>query len=244
MELRPATASRVYTSRYEFQDGDWMAGARQDRLRARSRSPIYEVHAGSWRRAGRGPAVRGRDALDDVPRARRPPRRVRGRARLHPHRAHAGQEHPFDGSWGYQVAGYFAPTSRFGDPDDLRYFIDRLPPAGIGVILDWTPAHFPKDAWALEPVRRHERSTSTSTRASASTRDWNTLHLQLRPPRGAELPRGQRALLARRVPHRRPAGRRGRLDALPRLRRADAASGCRTGMAAARTSRPSTSSGS
>ncbi|WP_437719343.1 1,4-alpha-glucan branching protein GlgB [Sorangium sp. So ce448] len=149
MELRPATASRVYTSRYVFQDGDWM----QERGRIDSRKKpltIYEVHAGSWRRVqGEGPPYEGgmrwmtyRELADH----------------LVDYVAELGfthielmpvMEHPFDGSWGYQVAGYFAPTSRFGDPDDLRYFIDRCHQRGIGVILDWTPAHFPKDAWAL-----------------------------------------------------------------------------------------------
>ncbi|WP_437987793.1 1,4-alpha-glucan branching protein GlgB [Sorangium sp. So ce117] len=149
MELRPATASRVYTSRYAFQDGDWM----QERGRIDSRKKpltIYEVHAGSWRRVqGEGPPYEGgmrwmtyRELADH----------------LVDYVAELGfthielmpvMEHPFDGSWGYQVAGYFAPTSRFGDPDDLRYFIDRCHQRGIGVILDWTPAHFPKDAWAL-----------------------------------------------------------------------------------------------
>ncbi|WP_437873753.1 1,4-alpha-glucan branching protein GlgB [Sorangium sp. So ce363] len=149
MELRPATASRVYTSRYAFQDGDWM----QERGKIDSRKKpltIYEVHAGSWRRVpGEGPPYEGgmrwmtyRELADH----------------LVEYVAELGfthielmpvMEHPFDGSWGYQVAGYFAPTSRFGDPDDLRYFIDRCHQRGIGVILDWTPAHFPKDAWAL-----------------------------------------------------------------------------------------------
>ncbi|WP_437322543.1 1,4-alpha-glucan branching protein GlgB [Sorangium sp. So ce381] len=149
MELRPATASRVYTSRYSFQDGDWM----QERGKLDSRKKpitIYEVHAGSWRRVpGEGPPYEGgmrwmtyRELADH----------------LVEYVAELGfthielmpvMEHPFDGSWGYQVAGYFAPTSRYGDPDDLRYFIDRCHQRGIGVILDWTPAHFPKDAWAL-----------------------------------------------------------------------------------------------
>jgi 1,4-alpha-glucan branching enzyme len=149
MELRPATASRVYTSRYAFQDGDWM----QERGKLDSRKKpitIYEVHAGSWRRVpGEGPPYEGgmrwmtyRELADH----------------LVEYVAELGfthielmpvMEHPFDGSWGYQVAGYFAPTSRYGDPDDLRYFIDRCHQRGIGVILDWTPAHFPKDAWAL-----------------------------------------------------------------------------------------------
>ncbi len=149
MELRPATASRVTTSRYTFQDGAWMRARGEADSRKKPMS-IYEVHAGSWRRVpGEGPPYEHgmrwmtyRELADHL---------VEYVAELgftHVELMPV-MEHPFDGSWGYQVAGYFAPTSRYGDPDDLRYLIDRFHQKGIGVLLDWTPAHFPKDAWAL-----------------------------------------------------------------------------------------------
>ncbi|WP_437933152.1 1,4-alpha-glucan branching protein GlgB [Sorangium sp. So ce341] len=149
MELRPATASRVTTSRYAFQDGEWMRARGQ--LDARKKPiAIYEVHPGSWRRVH-----------EDGPPYEHGMRWMTYREladHLVDYVAELGfthielmpiMEHPFDGSWGYQVAGYYAPTSRYGDPDDFRYFVDRCHQKGIGVILDWTPAHFPKDAWAL-----------------------------------------------------------------------------------------------
>ena len=114
----------------------------------------------------------------------------------------------------------------------------RLHQAGIGVIVDWVPAHFPKDAWALARFDGTALYEHPDPRRGEQP-DWGTLRLRLRPHRGAQLPGGQRALLARGVPHRRPAGRRGRLDALPRLLARGRASGCRTSTAAGRTSRRS-----
>ncbi len=141
-ELRPATASRVVApSHYLWGDQAWL-----DRRAAGDwhRQPIsvYELHLGSWRRAPDGGFLGYADIADQ----------------LVPYVADLGfthvellpvTEHPFDASWGYQCTGYFAPTARHGDPDGLRLLIDRLHQAGIGVILDWVPAHFPKDEHAL-----------------------------------------------------------------------------------------------
>jgi len=135
-EVPPATSSVVDISDYKWRDQDWMnQRARTDALK--SPMSIYELHLGSWR----GP----KNYRDLAP-------------ELTGHVKYLGfthvefmplAEHPFGGSWGYQVTGYYAPTSRFGTPDDLRFLIDELHNAGIGVILDWVPAHFPKDEWAL-----------------------------------------------------------------------------------------------
>ena len=135
-EVPPATSSVVDVSDYKWRDKDWMnQRARTDALK--SPMSIYELHLGSWR----GP----KNYRELAP-------------ELIGHVKYLGfthvefmplAEHPFGGSWGYQVTGYYAPTSRFGTPDDLRFLIDELHNAGIGVILDWVPAHFPKDDWAL-----------------------------------------------------------------------------------------------
>jgi 1,4-alpha-glucan branching enzyme len=141
-EMRPGTASRVAeTPRYRWMDGDWLA-ARAARDWLHSPMSVYEVHAGSWIRHGDGRYYSYRELAD----------------RLIPYVVELGYthlelmplcEHPLDESWGYQTTGYFAPTSRYGSADELREFVDRCHQAGVGILLDWVPAHFPEDAFAL-----------------------------------------------------------------------------------------------
>jgi 1,4-alpha-glucan branching enzyme len=135
-EVPPGTASVVFESRYEWKDGDWLA-RRAQREPHNDPISIYEVHLGSWR-----PGLTYRQLADELTDY------VREMGFTHVEFLPV-MEHPYGGSWGYQVTGYYAPTSRFGDPDDFRYLVDRLHQAGIGVLLDWVPAHFPRDEWAL-----------------------------------------------------------------------------------------------
>ena len=143
LEQPPATASIIFSSRYRFEDDEWMA-ARAAREPLHTPVSIYEVHLGSWRRV---PGEHNRwltyrelaPALADYV----------GELGFTHVELMPVMEHPFSGSWGYQVSGYFAPTSRFGTPDDFRFFVDYLHRRGIGVILDWVPGHFPTDAFAL-----------------------------------------------------------------------------------------------
>jgi 1,4-alpha-glucan branching enzyme len=142
MQVRPETASRVWDpSAYPWTDDEWMRD-RASRDPYRSPMAVYEVHLGSWMRNPDGSWLGYRQAAD--------------RLVEHCHRfgfTHVEllpvAEHPFDGSWGYQVTGYFAPTARFGNPDDFAAMVEALHNAGIGVIVDWVPAHFPTDDFAL-----------------------------------------------------------------------------------------------
>lgn len=141
-ELRPSTGSIVAaTSQHKWLDTDWMA-KREKANWLHTPHSVYEVHMGSWKRNDAGEFLTYREMAEQMV----------------PYVKELGfthiellpiTEHPLDISWGYQTTGYFAPTSRFGSPDDLRYFIDICHQNGIGIILDWVPGHFPKDAHGL-----------------------------------------------------------------------------------------------
>ena len=135
-EHPPATASVVTQSRYEWGDQDWLTARAGRDLLTRPMS-IYEVHLGSWR-----------PGLSYTELASQLTSYVTDMGFTHVEFMPVA-EHPFAGSWGYQVTSYYAPTSRFGSPDEFRHLVDSLHQAGIGVLLDWVPAHFPRDSWAL-----------------------------------------------------------------------------------------------
>ena len=143
MEVPPDTSSIVFKSRYEFRDRAWIT-KRKKRQAWREPLAIYEVHLGSWRR---------------IPEENNRSLGYREIAPLLADYVIANgfthveflplKEHPYGPSWGYQVSAYYAPSSRYGTPDDFRFLVDHLHKAGIGVIMDWVPAHFPKDAFSL-----------------------------------------------------------------------------------------------
>jgi len=140
-EHPPATGSRVWSLEYEWGDGEWMA-SRAARNRLDAPLSIYEVHLGSWRRAPDGSFLGYRDLAHAL--AEHVLRTGFTHVELLP-----VTEHPFYGSWGYQTTAYFAPSSRYGTPQDFMYLVDHLHRNGIGVILDWVPSHFPADEHAL-----------------------------------------------------------------------------------------------
>ncbi len=160
-EVPPLTASRVVESAYQFKDADWMT-SRAGRDPHNSPMSVYEVHLGSWR-LGLSYRELAKELVEYVTWL------GFSHVELMP-----VAEHPFGGSWGYQVTSYYAPTSRFGHPDEFRFLVDSLHQAGIGVIMDWVPAHFPKDTWALarfdgQPLYEH------SNPQLGEHPDWGTL---------------------------------------------------------------------
>ncbi|MFF3971309.1 1,4-alpha-glucan branching enzyme [Streptomyces rubiginosohelvolus] len=160
-EVPPATASIVTARHHEWQDADWMAH-RGDRPVHEAPFSVYEVHLASWR-----PGLTYRQLAEQLPAY------VKDLGFTHVELMPVS-EHPFGGSWGYQVTGFYAPTSRLGTPDDFRFLVDALHRAGIGVIMDWVPAHFPRDDWALaefdgRPLYEH------ADPQRAAHPDWGTL---------------------------------------------------------------------
>ncbi len=144
MQQAPETASIVVNETgYRWRDGTWMT-ARAHHDAVREPMHIYEVHPGSWARV----VEEGGRSLSYREFAPRLAEHVKSLGFTHVELLPV-MEHPFYGSWGYQITGYFAPSSRYGAPDDLRFLIDTLHQAGIGVLLDWVPAHFPRDDYAL-----------------------------------------------------------------------------------------------
>ncbi len=142
-QMRPSTGSLIWNlDRYEWQDQAWMA-ERAEHQKLNKPINIYEVHLGSWKRV---PGNNGFLSYQDL--AHELVDHVKKLGFTHIELLPI-TEHPFDGSWGYQTTGYFAPTSRFGTPDDFMYFVDYCHQHNIGVILDWVPAHFPRDAHGL-----------------------------------------------------------------------------------------------
>ncbi len=143
-ELRPATASKVWDMEaYEWSDERWLAGRGGRNLRQEPMA-IYEVHLGSWMRV----EEEGHRWLTYRELAPKLVKHVKAFGFTHVELLPVA-EHPLDASWGYQVTGYYAPTSRFGTPDDFKFLVDTFHRHGVGVIVDWVPAHFPKDDWSL-----------------------------------------------------------------------------------------------
>ena len=145
-ELRPNTASIVYDpKRYVWSDSLWMKKRKEQQDPLHQPMSIYEVHLGSWRRN----SLEQNRFLTYRELAKELPEYVKYMGFTHVEFLPVS-EHPFDGSWGYQAIGLYAPTSRYGTPDDFKFLVDSLHQAGIGVIIDWVPAHFPKDKYGLD----------------------------------------------------------------------------------------------
>ena len=166
-ELRPQTAAIVFKEdNYQWQDHSWM-DHRASHEWLHQPTSIYEVHLGSWQRDAENNFLSYRELAEQLVDY------VKEMGFTHIELLPI-TEHPYDLSWGYQTTGYFAPTSRYGSPDDFRYFVDCCHNNGIGVILDWVPAHFPKDSFALarfdgSALYEHEDPRK------GEHRDWGTL---------------------------------------------------------------------
>ncbi|MFJ5996135.1 1,4-alpha-glucan branching enzyme [Streptomyces sp. NPDC092370] len=160
-EVPPATSSVITSSQYEWGDAEWLA-RRAEAPAHEAPFSVYEIHLPSWR-----PGLTYRQLAEQLPGY------VKDLGFTHVELMPVA-EHPFGGSWGYQVTGFYAPTARLGTPDDFRFLVDKLHQAGIGVLMDWVPAHFPRDDWALaefdgRPLYEH------ADPLRAAHPDWGTL---------------------------------------------------------------------
>jgi 1,4-alpha-glucan branching enzyme len=171
-EVPPANASVVHRSRHEWGDAEWLEHRAKGEALCEPMS-IYEVHLGSWRRN----TLEGNRSLNYLELADELSEYVADLGFTHIELMPV-MEHPFSGSWGYQVTGYYAPTSRFGNPDDFRTFVDRMHQNGIGVLLDWVPAHFPRDDWALALFDGTHLYEHSDPRRGTHP-DWGTLIFNL-----------------------------------------------------------------
>jgi 1,4-alpha-glucan branching enzyme len=168
-EVPPQTASIVHRPHHEWRDQEWMAEHRVNGPPLRQPISVYEVHLGSWRRN----PLEGNRSLTYLELADELADYVTELGFTHVELLPV-MAHPFSGSWGYQVTSYFAPTPVFGSPDDLREFVDRLHQRGIGVILDWVPAHFPRDEFALAKFDGTALYEHADPRRGSHP-DWGTL---------------------------------------------------------------------
>jgi 1,4-alpha-glucan branching enzyme len=167
-ELPPKTASMVYESQHKWGDAEWLR-ARNETVQHDAPISVYEVHLGSWRLN----PLEGNRSLNYLELADELSAYARDMGFTHIELMPV-MAHPFSGSWGYQVTGYFAPTPRWGSPDDFRTFVDRLHQNGVGVILDWVPAHFPRDDFALARFDGTALYEHADPRRGAHP-DWGTL---------------------------------------------------------------------
>jgi 1,4-alpha-glucan branching enzyme len=167
-EVPPKTASMVFESSHEWQDAEWLE-RREQSVPLREPVSIYEVHLGSWRLN----SLEDDRSLTYLELADELAAYAKDMGFTHLELLPV-MAHPFKGSWGYQVTGYFAPTPNFGTPDDFRTFVDRLHGHGLGVILDWVPAHFPRDDFALARFDGTALYEHSDPRRGAHP-DWGTL---------------------------------------------------------------------
>src|ERR1035438_9406415 len=174
-ETPPKSASVVWDlNRYQWNDAAWLEQRAKTNL-LKSPFSVYEVHLESWLRCPQGKPLTYREMAVKLVEY------VQQMGYTHVEMLPM-MEHPFSGSWGYQVVGYFAPTSRFGTPDDFKYLIDAFHQASIGVIVDWVPAHFPKDAHGLvffDGTALYEHADPRK----GEHRDWGTLILDRKSTR-------------------------------------------------------------